>query len=361
MFPYIDALRGCAIILVLLLHSSQVVPFDWAPIQHLAANGGKGVQLFYIVSSMTLAMSWYGRGSNQTLFYLRRYFRIAPLFYIAILAYVLVNDQGPQYWAPEGIQPWQVLTTAFFVHGFHPYSINSVVPGGWSIAVEVTFYAVFPWIITYCLNLRRSLTLFAVAVLVFYIGRMVLIRLMAPHFPESSQYLVQDFPYRSILGQLPIFLLGICVYHALKLNNRVVFFIGSILSTAGIIILSLAYFRNEAIFQKLGENPILSGIYLAGMVMLIAQWSPKNAFLEFVGKISYGSYLSNLGVIMILKWYGLPEMLSSIQGGGFLFFGFTCLAVFISSHILHIVIEEPGIQLGKKVANRIMRKKVASP
>jgi peptidoglycan/LPS O-acetylase OafA/YrhL len=36
------------------------------------------------------------------------------------------------------------VATALFVHGFHPQSINSVAPGGWSIAIEMTFYAVFP-------------------------------------------------------------------------------------------------------------------------------------------------------------------------------------------------------------------------
>ena len=36
------------------------------------------------------------------------------------------------------------LSTAFFLHGLHPEAINSVIPGGWSIAVEMTFYLFFP-------------------------------------------------------------------------------------------------------------------------------------------------------------------------------------------------------------------------
>jgi len=58
------------------------------------------------------------------------------MFWLAIPFFLLLTGKG----APA----WEVATTALFVHGFHPQTINSVVPGGWSIAVEMTFYAVFP-------------------------------------------------------------------------------------------------------------------------------------------------------------------------------------------------------------------------
>lgn len=57
------------------------------------------------------------------------------MFWLAIPFFLLLNGKAPA---------WEVATIALFVHGFHPQSINSVVPGGWSIAVEMTFYAVFP-------------------------------------------------------------------------------------------------------------------------------------------------------------------------------------------------------------------------
>ncbi|UFW43506.1 hypothetical protein BcanWSM471_10700 [Bradyrhizobium sp. WSM471] len=41
-----------------------------------------------------------------------------------------------------------MILTATFLHGFWPDSVNSVVPGDWSIAAEMTFYLVFPLLIT---------------------------------------------------------------------------------------------------------------------------------------------------------------------------------------------------------------------
>ena len=80
-------------------------------------------------------------------FYIRSFFRIAPLFWIAIPVYLLVNGLDKTAEAPAGIGFTQLFLTATFMHGFWPDSINSIVPGGWSIAVEISFYALFSYLI----------------------------------------------------------------------------------------------------------------------------------------------------------------------------------------------------------------------
>ncbi|MFY0030172.1 hypothetical protein ABTP79_18860, partial [Acinetobacter baumannii] len=69
-----------------------------------------------------------------------------------------VNGTGPGPNAPFGIGLHQVLLTATFLHGFWPDSVNSVVPGDWSIAAEMTFYLVFPLLMT-AFGSRRHLYL----------------------------------------------------------------------------------------------------------------------------------------------------------------------------------------------------------
>jgi peptidoglycan/LPS O-acetylase OafA/YrhL len=77
-------------------------------------------------------------------FFVRRFFRITPLFWLAIPLYLLYNGTGPGPYAPEGLRPWHVAVTAAFLHGWHPETIDSVVPGGWSIAVESSFICSCP-------------------------------------------------------------------------------------------------------------------------------------------------------------------------------------------------------------------------
>jgi len=89
--PFIDALRGLAIFGVFIVHSSQSI--DGLPrwLSSLASQGARGVQLFFVISAFTLFLSLSTRRKNEkrpTLnFFIRRFFRIAPLFYAALLSF----------------------------------------------------------------------------------------------------------------------------------------------------------------------------------------------------------------------------------------------------------------------------------
>jgi peptidoglycan/LPS O-acetylase OafA/YrhL len=107
-YPFIDALRGLAVLAVLFTHSANVampidVTLNW--FVQLSANG---VQLFYIASSIAICMSWDAKNiagnSSKFDFYLRRFFRIAPMFYLSIILYLFVDGLSSRYWAPNGIE-----------------------------------------------------------------------------------------------------------------------------------------------------------------------------------------------------------------------------------------------------------------
>jgi acyltransferase-like protein len=84
-FVYIDVLRGYAVLGALFVHCSQYVGFDC-----FAAFGARGVQLFFVVSALTLMASWHSRADGVTAFFLRRVFRIVPMYWLTILIYTLV-------------------------------------------------------------------------------------------------------------------------------------------------------------------------------------------------------------------------------------------------------------------------------
>jgi peptidoglycan/LPS O-acetylase OafA/YrhL len=80
----LDALRGWAIVGVIFVHNS----IFWRPDSHallsLIEQGQRGVQLFYIISAFTLYLSYFRRSQDEISpvanFYIRRIFRIAPLW-----------------------------------------------------------------------------------------------------------------------------------------------------------------------------------------------------------------------------------------------------------------------------------------
>ena len=150
---YITILRGLAILAVLMVHVEQQssgVAYLHPYIISIIENGSRGVQLFYILSAFTLFRSFKLRSTTESSpiknYFIRRFFRIAPLYYLAIIYYLWQDGTGPRYWlgnAPK-ITNSNIISNVFFLHGLNPYWITSLVPGGWSVTVEVMFYLCVP-------------------------------------------------------------------------------------------------------------------------------------------------------------------------------------------------------------------------
>ena len=170
--PVLDALRGIAAFSVFIFHLVQqhgdALP---TPVKWIALKGYLGVQLFYILSAITLFLTLHSRFAKQQVilwkdFFIRRFFRIAPLFYCALLFYLWLYGMGPRYalGSQKAISTLQIASTVFFLNGFHPYWINSIVPVGWSVAVEVIFYCTVPFLFLTIRNMWQ-----AILAVVFYL------------------------------------------------------------------------------------------------------------------------------------------------------------------------------------------------
>jgi len=64
-YEFIDALRGYAILGVLMVHSAQSVQPSHAFLLFAMARGSLGVQQFYIASALTLCLSWQFRSAQE--------------------------------------------------------------------------------------------------------------------------------------------------------------------------------------------------------------------------------------------------------------------------------------------------------
>jgi peptidoglycan/LPS O-acetylase OafA/YrhL len=319
--------------------------------------GARGVQLFYIASALTLCMSWEFRHSHETSpvrnFFLRRFFRIAPMFYVAIVFYVFLYGFSPRYWAPNGIKWWFVPLTALFLNGFYPETITSVVPGGWSIAVEMNFYLILPFLLRN-LKTTRSLVLFFVFSLALYAtSKMAFSYLLLSHYPPGQQYLVSEFSYLNFFGQLPVFAIGLLAYSAFKNPStikRIVGF-GSLIFIAIIISMLLLHLPAKVI-----GNHIVIGFGFALFALFLSCYPTRvlvNRVIAQLGKISFSMYLIHFAVLEAFSKLGISAIFQKGDASSILHYLCVVTVTAPLSYLFYTTVERQGILVGKRLIDRL--------
>lgn len=344
----LDLLRGVAISAVILFHLSAFFGPQHTLLSFLTAQGFFGVQLFFLVSAFTMCEMWDRRtGESQPAlkFYIRRFFRIAGPFWIAIIFYRGLEGFGPSFWAPDGISARQVITTVFFVHALWPDTINCVVPGGWSIGVEMLFYLLFPLLI----GLRGSQRTYLALAFAVYLLDLIVVRpaytAALSNFGHSE--LFAYFLYAQIFSQGPVFLIGMALYKAVT-ENRV-----EPMSVAlAVAWVSFAFVLKYALHVNSSPTFWLAAFLMAGgaYAVIIAQmsWAPLNKF----GEISYSAYLSHFATVQVVE-FAFKE--AGIERFTYLGFIAAAASVFFLTWIVGLAmrhaIEKPSVNIGRIVVS----------
>jgi peptidoglycan/LPS O-acetylase OafA/YrhL len=181
----LDAGRTIAVVGVVAVHLSFQFPNLPDSVALIARMGQYGVQLFFVISAITIFMTLeadrerFSAARHVTLrFYIKRFFRIAPQYYVAIAIYGLISwgalrSGYERAWVLGAHSPADILLNVLFLHSLSPSAINNVVPGGWSIGVEMMFYLLAPLIFFFTLNGVRlaiaSVTVLAVSAAVMWL------------------------------------------------------------------------------------------------------------------------------------------------------------------------------------------------
>jgi len=266
-------------------------PAAW--LERIAVIGNLGVQLFFLVSAVTMCLMWEQRRdeSQRALkFYIRRFLRIAPLFWFAIVFYTLAWHMSSTAGGLQGITWFQIAINSVFLHTFFPGATNAVVPGGWSIGIEMGFYVVFP-LLALVPKDRLPLFPFTTYLILGLVGTA-----MAERFGSGDAYGI--FLYYSFLTQLPIFPIGMLVYaitHREVRLNRVHIGAWVILWLLVALVAKLNY--------HLTSRPLFwfEVIVLATALGISIRWNLATRWLAYIGRLSYSMYLFHFAVLYFLE------------------------------------------------------------
>lgn len=151
----LDGVRACAILLVIWYHVYQIPrdlqvwstqPFTNSLINALLYFGKYGVTLFFVLSGFLLflpfaqALLFEQSWPSTRRFYLRRFFRIMPAYYLSLLLIVLLFQH--QYLQP---QRWKELGVFFvFLMDSSQATYKQLNAPFWTLAIEWQYYMLLP-------------------------------------------------------------------------------------------------------------------------------------------------------------------------------------------------------------------------
>jgi peptidoglycan/LPS O-acetylase OafA/YrhL len=160
--PYLDGLRGVAIVSVFLFHAlGAAFTFDKLPWNGNIRDfdneysfialypftlGHLGVSIFFVISGYCIHLSHSKSNNNDWLqFFNRRFFRIYPTYLFAILIFVLLSYQE-SFMRPMKLME-QVLANVLAIQNFWEHLKFGINPSFWSIAVEIQLYLLYPLVL----------------------------------------------------------------------------------------------------------------------------------------------------------------------------------------------------------------------
>ncbi len=148
----LDGLRAIAILAVVFHNTVETVAGSGDRLTHyllvLAGPGWIGVQLFFVLSGFLIAGELLDNRTARNYlqaFYARRALRILPLYYLTlvlVLIAALLVGAAPEVHdlTAEGWRLWLFLNN----YGRAPSGFEHF----WSLAVEMQFYALVPWVVS---------------------------------------------------------------------------------------------------------------------------------------------------------------------------------------------------------------------
>ena len=346
--PAIEALRGVAALMVMATHYTRFVsaePGAWG-------FASTGVDLFFVLSGFVFAPYFFGKLLEPGPHLVRRFFRLYPLYLVALFTYVALKLPDPAAWRHLGSHlvmghTLESLSTAFYYN-----------PAFWSLPAEVEFYLLLPLIAIGFPRLRFGL--------VFVLALLAHLLLVAMAVPDEG-VTARAVATVHLPGLLIEFCLGAWAWSlargpaalpsaGLRLLLGLAVLACAIGLYAGFIagpspakgMAQIWVGGNMGLVSALGYALVVSA--LAGRAAQFSGW--RLGLCLLAGQLSYGLYLFHNASPQLLERAGLvltgwPALLACVVLTVLLAWG------------LHHLVEAPLRDLGRRLSRRLAQRRLA--
>jgi peptidoglycan/LPS O-acetylase OafA/YrhL len=374
---FLDGLRGFASLWVLVGHAMFLTGYKI----DIIAQPDMAVELFIIISGFLMAFHYQLREAREPwtdpntwkVFWIRRFFRIAPLYYVCLAVALYF---GPELWQqrlngaaimPGGIAETMryadryldqsltnILLHVSFLFGM-TYTHNFATPlPDWSIGLEMQFYAVFPLLMLIVLRLGWKMGMALIVAFAWVLGRWL----------DHNGFVVGAY---SILAmKFHLFAAGMLIAMSIRGEGRAKWLF--LIAACAVIFVPLGGGR-DAVHRAIKVGIVVGFFALIYKAMLprILQRAvaPLDVFFSnpasrWIGDVSYGVYLIHLIVMIpVCSWLATsyPALAPFPR-----FWAALALAIPITyslAYAAYRLIELPGISWGRQVAARFQKPRPA--
>ncbi|MBL0135244.1 MAG: acyltransferase [Chitinophagaceae bacterium] len=363
-FPGLNALRFLAALLVVLMHihnNMGISGLPQLPAFPVLFKGLSAVSFFFVLSGFLITyLLLKERESTGTInikhFYLRRVFRIWPLYFL-IIAFGMLFYWGivPAMNLPfENDYPHElaiVLYTFFLANLMNSlYHVGGILHITWSIAVEEQFYLFWAPLA------KRFNTKLPVIIILITILSLCL------NFANTLNFFNLSKEMQAFISTLQFHYMGFGAYFAWLLYNKkekllsTQFFKNKVFQSllSLLIILYFLFYQRNILGEIL--TPIPLGLLFGWLIINISSnptriFSFENKPLNHLGKVSYGIYMYHMPFVYASAF--IFQKLPQIQALPYIFFpiyyvltiGLTILAASLS----YKFIEQPLLKRSKRL------------
>ncbi len=349
-YSYIDSIRGYAVLMVLATHTYAFICFRDKTIylSNFWVQCRMGVMLFFMISALTLFLSLEKKTAIEKKpvrnFFIRRFFRIAPLFYVICLIDIIFFRYTSL----------NIFSTLSFTNGFLPdVMMHEIVIGGWTLAVEMVFYVLLPVIFMCVKNLKAAIWLFLITVCASILLKSLMFR-----YSIYSPAVLIEYTYYWLPAQLPVFALGIMAYftlfksdfnHSVELNLKRV--LGYFLMFCGAYFFVVSSYSGKLLITENIAFSFALLLFIAGMAINPSSFF-NNKATQFLGKISYSFYLIHFFVIrLFLKYFDR----FTLTGNARFVVGivFVLITTSVISYVTYLLIEQPFQKFAARLIDKL--------
>lgn len=318
----LDGLRGIAVLSVVFFHYVLSIPLPLSSLEGRLQScfrvGGYGVDLFFVLSGFLIGGILLDSKESPRYFrtfYLRRFHRILPLYYLWLAFFVVLSLSAFPYlpasircnWS--GLRPVEIYV--LFLQNLVPKQLLGISASWlgplWSLAVEEQFYLLMPIAVRF-LSRRRLVQL-----LMATIVASPLLRAIAMHWSMQHAAAYVATPMRADALALGVLLAvsfktPLCV-DAIRAN------LGWLYATvagssAGVLYLAARPSEMQSPWEGVWSFSVMALFFAAIVLLSLAR--PEGVWANFcklpalrkIGKISYCVYVIHLAVLVIYQaWF----------------------------------------------------------